>query len=151
MTFTYSGPEAIEMLKNHFPKTWENEINDGRLFIKSLMRMYNLDNVQAYQKYLRVCGSCEKAISALAALHLMNEQVRIGREIKVIQDEQQLYVHQSIALEGSKVTSFRDKMMLRQHYSEKKNQLQNRLDQLINEIPVFGAETVKVQLTIFDN
>jgi len=151
ITFTYKGSEALEMLKEHYPKTWQTEINDGRLFIKSLMRLYNLDAIDAYQKYLKTCGSCDKAISALAALHLMNQQVIIGREIKTIQEQQELYMLQSVALEGSSITSYQDKMMLRQHYSEKKESLQNQLEELINSIPVFGAETVKLQLNIFEN
>lgn len=151
LTFTYSGSEALEMLKTHYPATWKTELNDGRLFLKSLMRMYNLDSMAAYQKYLKVCGSCEKAISALAALHLMNQQVTIGREIKELQGTQEQYIVQSVALEGSQITSYQDKMMLRQHYSEKKNELQTRIDHLINSMPVFGSETVKLQLNVFEN
>ncbi len=150
MTFTYTGSEALDMLKTHFPHSWQEELNEGRLFLKSMMRLYNMDAMQAYQKYLKYCGTREKAISTLAALHMMNQQVIIGREIKQIQEDQQQYANQSVALEGSSVMSYQDKMMLRQHYSEKKNQLQTRLEELINEIPVFGAETVKVQLNIFD-
>ena len=151
MTFTYSGTEALEMLKTHYPATWQTELNDGRLFIKSMMRLYNLEAVDAYQKYLKVCGSCEKAISALAALHCMNQQVIIGRKIKEIQGTQEQYAVQSVALESSQITSYQDKMMLRQHYSEKKKELQTHLEDLINSIPVFGAETVKLQLNIFEN
>jgi len=151
ITFTYKGSEALEMLKQHYPKTWETEINDGRIFLKSMMRLYNLDAMEAYQKYLKVCGSCEKAISALAALHLMNQQVVIGREIKELQETQDKYANQSVALEDSSITSYQDKMMLRQHYHDKKTELQNKIDELINSIPVFGAETVKLQLNIFEN
>ena len=150
-TFTYSESEALEMLKTHYPTTWENEINDGRLFLKSLMRMYNLDAVEAYQKYLKTCGSCEKAISSLAALHIMNQQVAIGREMKQLLADQNQYAAQSVALENSSITSYQDKMILRQHYNEKKEQIQNRLDELINSIPVIGAEVVKIQLNIFEN
>jgi len=151
INFTYKGSEALEMIKIHFPKTWQNEINDSRLFIKSLMRMYNLDAMQACQKYMNQCGNCEKAISTLAALHLMNQQVVIGREIKELQEIQAQYANQSVALEGSQVISYQDKMMLRQHYFEKKNETQNKIEELINELPVFGFETVKIQLNIFDN
>ena len=151
MTFTYSGSEALEMLKTHYPHSWQDEMNDGRSFLKSLMKMYNLDAVEAYQKYLKFCGSCEKAISALAALHSMNQQVIIGRKIKEIQSKQEQYAVQSVALEASQITSYQDKMMLRQHYSEKKNELQTQLEELLNSIPVFGAETVKLQLNIFEH
>lgn len=151
ITFTYSGSEALEMLKTHFPSSWQTELNDGRLFLKSLMRMYNLNSLDAYQKYLKVCGSCEKAISALAALHLMNKQVVIGREIKELQEKQEQYAVQSVALEGSQITSYQDKMMLRQYYLEKKQELQSSIEELIDSMPVFGAETVKLQLNIFEN
>lgn len=151
MTFTYSGSEALEMLKTHFPKTWEQEINDGRSFIKSLMRMYNLDNMQAYQKYLKMCGSCDKAIATLAALHVMNEQVKIGREIKTHQENQMQYANQSKALEESKATSYQDKRILRAHYLSKQDELQQRVEKLIESYPVIGAKKVIVQTNIFDN
>lgn len=151
ITFTYTGSEALEMLKTHFPQTWQQELNEGRSFLKSMMRLYNLDAMEAYQKYIKYCGTREKAISTLAALHLMNQQVTIGRKIKELQVMQQQYAAQSVALEGSQITSYQDKMMLRQHYSEKKNEIQCKLEELIDSLPVFGAETVKVQLNIFEN
>ena len=73
MTFPYSGSEALEMLKIHFPTTWENEVNDSRSFLISLMRMYNLDSMQAYQKYLNMCSSCEKR----------SEERRVGKECTI--------------------------------------------------------------------
>lgn len=81
----------------------------------------------------------------------MNQQVTIGRKIKELQVMQQQYAAQSVALEGSQITSYQDKMMLRQHYSEKKNEIQCKLEELIDSLPVFGAETVKVHLNIFEN
>lgn len=151
ITFNYKGSEALEMLQTHFPQTWENEINDGRSFIMSLMRMYNLDNMQAYQKYLRICGSCDKAISALASIHVMNTQVKIGREIKECQENQLQYANQSQALEESKNTSCQDKRMLRAHYLSKQDELQQRVEKLIESYPIIGAKKVIVQTNIFDN
>ena len=151
ITFTYKGSEALEMLKTHFPKTWEDEINDGRSFITSLMRMYKLNNMEAYQKYLKYCGSCEKAISALASIYVMNQQVKIGREIKEFQKNQLQYANQSQALEESKNTSYQDKRMLRAHYLSKQDELQQRVEKLIASYPVIGAKKVIVQTNIFDN
>ena len=81
----------------------------------------------------------------------MNQQVAIGREMKQLLADQNQYAAQSVALENSSITSYQDKMILRQHYNEKKEQIQNRLDELINSIPVIGAEVVKIQLNIFEN
>ena len=151
ITFTYKGSEAVEMIKTHFPKTWENEIEDGVLFIKSIMRMYNMSAYQAYEKYLKTCGSIEKGISTLAALHTMNEQVRIGREIKELQQKQLNYGTQSTALETSQTTSYEDKKVLRGYYSTKQAELQQTIDELLFAYPIVGAKKIIIQTSIFDN
>jgi hypothetical protein len=151
ITFTYKGSEAVEMLKTHFPKTWEAEIEDGVLFLKSIMRMYKLDGLKAYEKYLKTCGSIEKGISTLAALHTMNEQVRIGREIKELQQKQLTYGIQSTALEASNATSHEDKKILRGYYSTKQTELQQTIDELLFSYPIIGAKKVIVQTSIFGN
>lgn len=149
-TFTYTGSEALEMVKTHYPKTWENEINDGRIFIKSLMKMYNLDSLEAYKKYLKTCGSCEKAVSTLAALHLMNLQVKIGRELAENREKQEQCINQAQALEESRAIEEKDKKMLRKFYADSKTKIQAKINELINSYPVIGAEIVVVQTNIFD-
>jgi hypothetical protein len=151
MQFTYNGSEAVEMLKTHFPKTWEQEINDGQIFIKSLMRMYKLSPLEAFQKYLNKCGSTEKGISTFASLHIMLLQIKIGDEIKELQEEQLVYGNQLTALEGATIISYEDKKTLRSHYLSKQNELQQRIEKLTFDYPVIGAEKIIVQLNFFDN
>jgi len=150
MKFTYTGSEALEMLKTHFPKTWEEEIKEGQIFIKSLMHMYKLTPLEAYQKYLRFCGRPEKGISTLASLHVMLQQSKIGAEIETLQSQQLVYGNQLTALEGSKI-SYDDKKTLRSFYLSKQNELQKRIDELLFDYPVIGSAKVIVQLNIFDN
>ena len=149
-TFTYSGPEAVEMIKNTFPKTWEKEIADGQMFIKSLMRMYNLSAIEAFNKYLKIFGSPENGISTLASLHLMLEQTKTSTEIQKLQNEQLAYGNQIVSLEQSTHISFEDKKTLRSHYSTKQTELQKRINELILEFPVIGSETIIVQTGLFD-
>ncbi len=149
-TFTYSGPEAVEMIKNSFPKTWENEIAEGQNFIKALMRMYNLSAHDAFNKYLRVNGSPANGIATLASLHLMLEASKTSKEIQILQNEQLQYGNQLIALEESATISNDDKKTLRAHYLTKQNELQKRIDLLILEFPVFGTERIIVTTTLFD-
>lgn len=151
LKFTYTGSEALEMLKTTFPKSWEQEIMDGQIFIRSLMRMYQLTAVEAYQKFLNQTGSVEKSISTLAALHVMNCQSKIAEEIKGIQENQLAYGNQLIALESSKNTSFEDKKTLRSYYISKQNELQQRIENIIFDYPVIGAKRVIVQTNLFKN
>jgi len=149
-TFTYSGPEAVEMIKTTFPKTWQHEIAEGQIFIKALMKVYNLSALDAFNKYLRTSGSPTNAISTLASLHLMLEQSKTSIEIKKLQDEQLQYGNQRASLEESNSISYEDKKTLRAHYSSKQNELQKRIDKLILEFPVFGTKTLIVETGLFD-
>jgi hypothetical protein len=151
LAFTFKGSEALEMLKTHFPKTWENEITEGQIFIKSMMHVHKLDAMAAYQKYLKYCGSTEKAVSTLAALYLMIQQSKIGDEIQQLQETQLQYGNQTTALEESKNTSSEDKKILREYYLSKQDELQNRIEELINSYPVIGEKALIIQTSLFDN
>lgn len=151
LRFTYTGSEALDMLKKTFPKSWEQEITDGQLFIRSLMRMYQLTAVEAYQKFLNQTGSVEKSISTLASLYVMNCQEKIGNEITEIQKNQLAYGDQLTALEASKNTSFEDKKTLRSYYLSKQNELQQRIENVIFDYPIIGAKRVIVQANLFNN
>jgi hypothetical protein len=150
-TFKYSESEALELVQLHFPKTWQNEIRDGQIFIKSLMHMYKINATEAYNKYLKSCGNPYNGIATLAALRFMNLQAKIGAEIKDLQTQQLQYGDQTTALEMSNNTSEKDKRMLREHYISKQTELQQRIDALIGEYPVIGSQEVIVQTNIFKN
>jgi hypothetical protein len=148
-TFTYSGPEAVEMIKTTFPKTWENEIAEGQKFIKALMKMYGLSAHDAFNKYLMLNGSPAKGIATLASLYLMLEATKTSSEIQKLQAEQLVCGNQLVALEQSTMMSYEDKKTLRAYYTSKQNELQKRIDVLILELPVFGTETIVVQTDLF--
>lgn len=148
--FTYSGPEAVEMIKNTYPKTWETEIADGQMFIKSLMKMHKLSAIDAFNKYLKAFGCPANGIATLAALHLMLEESKNSSEIKKIQSEQLKYGEQLIALEESKHISDTDKKTLRSYYLTKQDELQRSINKLILEFPVFGSQTITIKTDLFD-
>lgn len=150
-TFKYSESEALELVQLHFPKTWQNEIRDGQLFLNSLMRMYKINATEAYNKFLKSCGNPYNGIATLAALHFMNLQEKIGTEIKELQSQQLQYGDQTTALELSKNTSEPDKRILREYFISKQAELQQRIEKLIATYPVIGAETVIVQTKLFEN
>lgn len=151
LKFTYTGSEALDMLKTTFPKTWEKEVSDGQIFIRSLMKMYQLTALEAYQKFLNQTGSVEKSISTLASLFVMNCQEKIGNDIAECKKNQLSYGNQLIALESSKNTSFEDKKTLRSYYISKQNELQQRIENIIFDYPVIGAKRVIVQSNLFKN
>lgn len=151
LSFTYKGSEALEMLKTHFPTTWEQEVKEGQKFIKALMHMYQLTPLQAFQKFINQCGSHEKGISTFASLHVMMTQNKIGKEIQQIQEEQLAYGNQLTALEKATNISHEDKRTLRAFYLSKQDELQKRVDLLTLDYPVIGSEKVIVQPKLFDN
>lgn len=148
--FTYTGPEALEMIKNTFPKTWENEIEEGQQFIKALMRMYKLSATDAFTKYLKVNGSPANGICTLAALHLLLIQIKDTPEIVKIQSEQLAYGNQLVALEASTNISKEDKETLRSFYLTKQNELQKCINRLVYELPSRNSEKIIVRTTLFD-
>ncbi|PIF33019.1 hypothetical protein CLU81_3589 [Flavobacterium sp. 9] len=147
-TFTYSGPEAVEMIKTTFPKTWEKEIADGKIFIKGLMKYYNLSAKEAFERYLKSNGCPANSIATLASLHLMLEQSKTSHEIQKLEEEQLAYGNQLVALEQSTI-SYEDKKTLRSHYITKQNELQKRINELILQLPVIGSETISVRTDLF--
>jgi hypothetical protein len=151
LRFTYTGSEALDMLKTTFPNSWEQEITDGQIFIRSLMRIYTLTPIDAYQKFLNKCGSIEKGISTLASLYVMNCQDKIGKEIAECKENQLAYGNQLTALEASKTTSFEDKKTLRSYYLSKQDELQKRIQNLVFDYPIIGAKRVIVQTDLFYN
>ncbi|WP_289659461.1 hypothetical protein [Flavobacterium panacagri] len=148
--FTYTGVEALEMIKTTFPKTWQSEILEGMKFIKSLMRLYSLSATEAFNKYLKTNGSPANGIATLASLHYLLEQCKTSPEIKKLQNDQQDYGKQLIALEEAKYISFTDKKTLRSFYLSKQNELQERINLLILQLPDIGTETITVKTTLFD-
>lgn len=148
--FTYTGPEALEMIKNTFPKTWENEIEEGQQFIKALMRMYQLSATDAFAKYLRINGSPANGICTLAALHLLLIQIKDTPEIKKLQSDQLAYGNQLIALEETTSISKQDKETLRSFYLAKQDELQKRINILVYELPCKSSEKIIVRTTLFD-
>lgn len=150
-TFKYSESEALELIKFHFPKTWETEITAGQKFLKGLMRIYKISATESYNKFLKTCGDPYNGIATLAALHFMNLQAKIGSQIKDLQKTQLQYGDQTTALEMSKNTSNQDKRILREYYISKQNELQQRIDEIIKTYPVIGAEKVIVQTNLFEN
>jgi hypothetical protein len=149
--FTYNGPEALEMIKTCFPDTWEQEITNGQIFIKGLMKMYNLSALDAFEKFLNTNKEPYNGISTFASLYIMESQGKISDEIKAIRAEQLNYGNQLVALEKSEIISFKEKRELREFYISKQIKLQQRVEKLALEYPVIGAQSFIVQTNLFEN
>jgi hypothetical protein len=72
-------------------------------------------------------------------------------EIKKIQKEQLRYGNQLAALENFEITSFEEKKTLREYYLSKQDELQKRINSLINDYPVIDSEIVIVRPDLFSN
>ena len=141
----YTGEEALEMIQNQFPLSWEVLLLQGIDKIKGYMRTFNLDAMAAYQKYINWCGKPADAIVHLAALHWMNKTMESARELKKIEVEMNQVSNQMQANEQFKSTSESDRRILRSYYSGKQAELNERYRTTLNNFPVLSFQEVVYQ------
>lgn len=154
--FKYTGSEALDMVKAHFPKTWETEIETGKKMIRSLMKIYKASPLEAYARFSRTGAAVPNQIINLAALHCIIEEEKnveksTSARIIEIQEQQQNCINQSLAMETSRSIEELDKRMLREFYSKKQEILRIELEQITNSIEVKYAFYVVVQTNLFAN
>ncbi len=153
--FKYTASEAFQMAKDYYPHSWKSEIDKCREILFRLKRIYRLDLVPAYQKYLNSGCRPESSIMMLAAVYWIQEEERLEKatvieQIRELEALQLQYGAQYQANETSNNSDI-DKRMLRQFYLEKQEELQKNIDGLIQSIDVECAEVLVIQTSIFDS
>lgn len=148
--FSYTGPEALEMTKQTFPKTWEKEVATSITLLKSIMNFYKTDVLTVYQCFLNTGARPDNCIVTLAALQVMNNNMRLHREIKQLKTEQAQCGNQLHALETMSSVSWDEKRTLRGFYVNKQNTHETKINELFNQFEVIGFTTVVYQKSLFE-
>lgn len=150
LTLRYTGPEALEMTKQAFPKTWQSEVSIATKLLKSLMNIYKTDGMNAFNRFLRAGARPENCIITMAALQLMKNNTDISTEIEKLKTEQAQCVLQLIALEQMTTVTGVEKQQLRGFYVNKQKDHEKRIQELMGEFEVIGAQTVVHQTSMFN-
>lgn len=151
LKFRYTATEALEMMKEHFPKDYQEKINVGKALIVRLKKLYKKPTYQeAYQKYISANCRVESAIMMLCALEeLIQEEKQAKMEFNntvygIIQQQDAIILQQQ-HLETDKNIEEIDRRMLRAYYRRKLDELNTQLDQLTQSIEVNEPEFVVIQ------
>lgn len=139
---SYTASEALAMMKQQFPKDYQEKINVGKALIVSLKKLYNKDTYQeAYQRYINSGCRGESAIMMLSALQQLidEEKANYKNSVAGIIAQQNQIIDQQEALEADKNILELDRRALRQFYRERMDGLNEQLTQLCNTIEVVDA------------
>lgn len=130
MTLKYTGQEAVDLLKNVFPDTFEARLDFYKNEILRLTKIYNCDNCKAFEYYVKAGYPHIQNIQMLAALQILETELsttnkNLTNKIKQLEDEKNQLGQQLFFLESS--TTIQGKNELRQIYIE---QLQHKNRQI---------------------
>jgi hypothetical protein len=142
---SYTASEALAMMKQQFPKDYQEKINVGKALIVRLKKLYNKDTYQeAYQRYINSGCRGESAIMMLSALQQLidEEKANYKNSVAGIMAQQNQIIDQQEALEADKNILELDRRALRQFYRERMDGLNEQLTQLCNTIEVVDAVIV---------
>lgn len=147
------GREAIELMKQTYPKSWEEKIQEKAAMLKRMQKTWKHDKIEdTYTKYMNYVGSAASSIEMLAALQTIkdNEQPvkSIHDQIKEVIANQDKVLLQQEALESSNTNEF-DKRTLRQFYNTKQAEYAAQLTELTNAIEVVEPCVLIIQGDLF--
>jgi hypothetical protein len=141
----YTGDEALEIIQQKFPDTWEDIIVERIQEIKRFMKMFNTDNMSAYQRVINMAGRPENAIEFLAAITVMNSLVERSRKIKEQEEFTIKFRDNLVALDQLNTISDGDKRELRQYYTRKLSESNEKYRSLLSDFPVYAHQEVVYQ------
>lgn len=154
-SFEYTGPECIDMMKQIYPKSWQEKIEENAAFLMRMQKTWKSATIEdAYKKYISYAGKAANSIEMLASLQWIkdqenNDKKQLTEKIQKIQELQDKVVLQQEALEKSEITSEFDKRQLRQHYRELQDKYARELTELVNAIDVIEPEILIIQGNLF--
>lgn len=153
----YTGSEALEMIKEYYPKDWEFILENATNFISEKMKKYNLTPLKAYQKFI-VVGNCSHVskIAFFAATSILHEQSKMSnseksKKIIELDEKRHLIKEQIVALEADKITNYEDKKILRSYYSKLQQKTNKEYNELLNSFEVVEPTRIIFQTELFRN
>lgn len=152
----YNGIEAFEMIKEYYPETWENIIENAQEFIQTKMIRYNQSPVQVYKRFVIGPGNTShlSKIALFAATHILHEKNKLSnaekaKKILELDDKRHLIKQQIIALESDITTNYEDKKILRSYYNKLREKTNKEYNELINSFEVIQPTRIVIQAEIF--
>lgn len=138
---SFTGSEAVTMLKKHYTDTYQQKIDNGVAFLTSLKKLFNCSLADAYQKSMDLDHAPSKKIEIVAAYYLMSKQANLAKQITNLQNLEIAYKDQMQALETAKFSNA-DKRELHKHYQMKLKNIKLEIDAYLDQFPVFDAQTI---------
>lgn len=155
-SFEYTGPECIQLMKQYYPKSWEDKIKETAALLLRMKKTWKLQTLEeTYRKYMNYSGSAASSIEMLASLQWLvdeenNDKKQLSNKINEIQQNQDKVVLQQEALENSTTTHEFDKRALRQYYRNLQDEYATELRELVNAIEVIEPELLIIQGSLFN-
>lgn len=160
MSLKYTGQEALQAIKEYYPKDFLQMIEEAKLRLQRLAKLRKTDEKTAY-KYIISCGGDKVEVLVLfAALYEIIEAKNIQKLLQKrdeLELEKQNLSNQVYSLETSNAFNYEDKKILRSYYKNRGNETNSKLEDVeqkineyINSIKVVEPKLVIYQTDIFN-
>nr|WP_322625673.1 hypothetical protein [uncultured Flavobacterium sp.] len=145
-TITITGAEALQDVKLHFPHDWEGILKKADADLDRFCHLFKTkDPVEAYGKFLSRAGRPNNATEILAALHLRHLE-RKTRALLLAQhteaETKALRVQEQLTALELTTWPEKTKQVLRDFYHGRLAVYQDKVTEIINQMPVFQVENV---------
>jgi hypothetical protein len=131
LTFGFTGTEALEMIKNYYPNTWEKKIVETIIGIRVISEGQKIPIQVAFSQIVSKTTDMAVIIELIAAQYFL----QLDKKLKQVEDlkAKQLQIgNQLIALESNGYISIDDKKTLRSYYLNLQNEYQIQISKIID-------------------
>lgn len=131
LTLGFTGTEALEMIKDYYPNTWEKRIVETIIGIRLISEGQRIPIQVAFSQIVSRTKDMAVIIELIAAQYFL----QLDNKLKQIEDlkAKQLQIgNQLIALESNDSISFDDKKTLRSYYLNLQNNYQIQISKIID-------------------
>lgn len=155
MSFTYTGTEAVDIIKNYYPQDWQKRIETKKKKLNDLASRHNISIEKAYRKFIIPVAEHEENIMFFAALSELVKTRKMfpkekTEEVLRLEEVRENIKTQMVALEQSSFTSAEDKKMLRAYYTKTQEENTMKINDLINSFDVIEPQLIIHQPGLFD-
>lgn len=155
MSFSYTGTEAVDIIKNYYPQDWQKRLETKKKALNDLASRHNISIEKAYRKFIIPVVENQESIIFFAALsELVKTREMFPKEKKDevlrLEEVRENITKQMVALEQSSFTGPEDKKMLRAYYSKVQEENTTKINDLINSFEVIEPNLIIPQPGLFD-
>lgn len=128
-TLSYTPAEALDMIKEYYPKTWEDRLLQTTIGIHFMAHAQSVTAQKAYSQLMAITKDMTDIIELVAARHFLNLDLQLF-QIRKLQEKQREAGLQAAAMEVAEFIGFDDKKTLRSHYQQVQADYQKEIDNL---------------------